>query len=172
MPKRYLILTVNPGSTSTKIAVFRNLKSVFLKNLTHSVEDLQQYKKISDQFQYRKDMILNELKTSEININEISAVVGRGGLIRPVESGVYEVNESMLKDLKEGWAGEHASNLGGLIAYDIARFLPNARSFIADPVVVDEMQDVARIAGHPKFERISIFHALNQKAIARTHGKS
>ena len=172
MGKRYLILTINPGSTSTKIAVFRNLKSVFLKNLTHSVEELEKYNRISDQFQYRKDMILGELKESEININEISAVVGRGGLIRPVESGVYEVNDPMRKDLKEGRLGEHASNLGGLIAHDIAESLPNARAFIADPVVVDEMQDVARIAGHPKFERNSIFHALNQKAIARAHGKS
>lgn len=170
--KRYLILTVNPGSTSTKIAVFRNLKSVFLKTLTHSVEDLNEYERITDQFQYRKEMIMNELRESEIPIDGISAVVGRGGLIRPVESGVYEVNEPMLKDLREGRLGEHASNLGGLIAHDIAESLPKARAFIADPVVVDEMQEVARITGHPNFTRTSIFHALNQKAIARVHGKS
>lgn len=167
-----MILAINPGSTSTKIAVFRNTKSVFLKTIRHTSDNLEQFERTTDQFHYRKDMILKELEDSELDVNNISAVVGRGGLIRPVESGVYEVNETMVQDLKEARRGEHASNLGGLIAVDIARSLPDARAFIADPVVVDEMQEVARLSGHPYFERRSIFHALNQKAIARSHAKS
>lgn len=170
--EEYYILAINPGSTSTKIAVFRNTKSTFLKNIKHSTEDLKGFNKIADQFHFRKEVILNELQNTDIDIDSISAVVGRGGLVKPIESGVYEVNEAMKKDLKNSPLGEHASNLGGLIASDIAESLPNARAFIADPVVVDEMQEVARIAGHPKFKRHSIFHALNQKAIARSHAHS
>jgi len=172
MEKRYLILAINPGSTSTKIAVFRNTKSVFLKTIRHTSANLEEFDRITDQFHYRKDMILNELKDSEVDVDKISAVVGRGGLIRPVESGVYEVNDIMVQELREARRGEHASNLGGLIAMDIAQSLPDARAFIADPVVVDEMHDVARLSGHPYFERRSIFHALNQKAIARSHARS
>ncbi|MFP4018207.1 MAG: butyrate kinase [Bacteroidales bacterium] len=170
--EEYYILTINPGSTSTKIAVFKNAKSAFLKNIKHSTDALKDFEKIADQFHFRKEVILNELKNTDIDTENISAVVGRGGLVKPIESGVYEVNEAMKKDLKDSPLGEHASNLGGLIASDIAESLPNARAFIADPVVVDEMQEVARIAGHPKFKRHSIFHALNQKAIARSHANS
>lgn len=168
----YYVLAINPGSTSTKIAVYKNAKSAFLKNIKHTAENLKDFEKISDQFHFRKDVILNELESADIEIEKISAVVGRGGLVKPIESGVYEVNETMKKDLKDSPLGEHASNLGGLIASDIAESLPNARAFIADPVVVDEMQDVARLAGHPEFIRHSIFHALNQKAIGRAHAKS
>lgn len=170
--EEYKILAINPGSTSTKIAVYRNAKSIFLKNIKHSNENLKDFERIVDQFHFRKDVILNELKEADINIEHISAVVGRGGLVKPIESGVYEVNEAMKNDLKDSPLGEHASNLGGLIASDIAASLQNARAFIADPVVVDEMEDVARITGHPEFKRHSIFHALNQKAIARTHAES
>lgn len=166
------ILAINPGSTSTKIAVFRNAKSVFLKTIRHNTDELKKFSRITDQFEFRKEIILKELKEAELDINKISAVVGRGGLIKPIESGVYLVNDRMKEDLKNCIRGEHASNLGALIADDIARSLPNAKAYIADPVVVDEMQDVARIAGHPKFERVSIFHALNQKAIARQYAKS
>src|SRR6056297_141414 len=172
MEKRYIILAINPGSTSTKMAVFKNAKSVFLKTIRHSSENLEKFERITDQFHFRKEVVLRELEDSEVDIHQISAVVGRGGLIKPVESGVYEVNEAMRKDLREGRRGEHASNLGGLIAMDIAQSLPNARASIADPVVVDEMHDVARVSGHPYFQRISIFHALNQKAIARNHAKT
>ncbi|MFO8235914.1 MAG: butyrate kinase [Bacteroidales bacterium] len=168
----YYILAINPGSTSTKIAVFKNAKSTFLKNIKHSTENLKEFRKIVDQFHFRKEVVLDELKNTDIEIKNIAAVVGRGGLVKPIESGVYEVNEAMIKDLKESPLGEHASNLGGLIASDIAESLPKTRAFIADPVVVDEMQDIARVAGHPKFKRHSIFHALNQKAIARTHANS
>lgn len=166
------ILAINPGSTSTKIAVYNNTKSAFLKNIRHSADDLAKFRQITDQYEFRKKFILDELSGAGIDINSVNAVIGRGGLLKPIESGVYEVNKNMLRDLKEGVLGEHASNLGGLIAHDIATSLPSARAFIADPVVVDELQDVARIAGHPLFERRSIFHALNHKAIGRIHADS
>lgn len=169
---RIHILVINPGSTSTKIAVYENTKSIFLKTLRHSSEKINQFKKITDQFQFRKDIILKELEDAKININNIKIIVGRGGLVRPIESGIYYVNKKLKEDLILSKLGEHASNLGGLIADDIASEIPGAKAYIVDPVVVDEMQDVARITGHPKFERVSIFHALNQKAIARTYAKS
>jgi butyrate kinase len=167
-----LILAINPGSTSTKIAVFQNTKPVFTKNITHHAEELKKFKKISDQFQFRKDIILNELKQTDLNLDMINAVVGRGGLVKPIKSGVYGVNKKMKEDLVSSPFGEHASNLGGLIADDLANSLPNAKAFIVDPVVVDEYDDIARISGHPLINRISIFHALNQKAVARSHAKS
>ena len=167
----YRILAINPGSTSTKIAVYSNNKPVFLKDIRHDVKKLGEFKKISDQFKFRKEIILKELKDSHINIETINAIVGRGGLIRPIESGVYRINDMLKKDLKEATLGEHASNLGGLIADDIAKDLPGCHAFIADPVVVDELEDVARISGHPEFKRMSIFHALNQKATARSYAR-
>lgn len=168
----YKILAINPGSTSTKIAIFCNTKSEFLKTIRHSTEELQSFTRVTDQFEFRKEVILKELEEAEVEISKISAVVGRGGLIKPIESGVYNVNDRMIEELKEAARGEHASNLGALIADNIAKSLPNAKAFIADPVVVDELQDVARISGHPEFERVSIFHALNQKSIARQYSKS
>lgn len=166
------ILAINPGSTSTKIAVYNNTKSAFLKNIKHPATDLCKFRNVSEQYEFRKKIILDELNDAGIDITSINAVIGRGGLVKPIQSGVYEVNEAMLNDLRQGYLGEHASNLGGLIANDIAMSIPPARAFIADPVVVDELNDVARIAGHPLFERRSIFHALNQKAIGRTHADS
>ncbi|MFC2098271.1 butyrate kinase [Bacteroidota bacterium] len=165
------ILAINPGSTTTKVAIYVNTKVIFLKSIPHDCDELQKFSKVSDQFQYRKDIILEELKNAHIELDKIEAVVGRGGLIKPIMSGTYRINEEMKKDLRTGVLGEHASNLGGLIADDIANALPNALAFIADPVVVDEMEDVARISGHPKFQRISIFHALNQKATARSYAR-
>jgi butyrate kinase len=165
----FLILAINPGSTSTKIAVYNVNKQLFLKNIKHSSEELEKFKMITDQYEFRKQIILEELKNADILINEIKVVVGRGGLVKPIPSGVYSVNESLKKDLRFGILGQHASNLGGLIADDIAKALPDARAYIADPVVVDELEDIARISGHPLFKRISVFHALNQKAIARGH---
>ncbi len=165
------ILAINPGSTSTKVAVYVNNTIIFLKNIPHNVEDLKEFKKISDQFKYRRKIILKELKNAHIELDSIAAIVGRGGLIKPIKSGTYNINEEMKKDLQTGILGEHASNLGGLIADSIAHSLPNAKAYIADPVVVDELEDVARISGHPKFRRISIFHALNQKATARSYAR-
>ncbi|MCD4746054.1 MAG: butyrate kinase [Bacteroidales bacterium] len=166
------VLAINPGSTSTKVAIYENETPVFLKNIKHSKEELEKFEKITDQFQFRKNLILNLLDEVEINPDTIKIVVGRGGLLKPIESGIYSVNEKMKHDLKNSPIGEHASNLGGLIADDIAGSLPDAKAYIANPVVVDEFEDIARIAGHPKFRRISIFHALNQKAVARQHAKS
>jgi len=165
------VLAINPGSTSTKIAVYKNEKCEYLENIKHSAEDLSEFKCISDQYEFRKNIILSKLNEAGVDIEKLNAIVGRGGLVKPIPSGVYEVNDSMIADLKVGILGEHASNLGGLIANDLAKSLPSARAFIADPVVVDEMDEVARLSGHPELERVSIFHALNQKAIARIHSK-
>jgi butyrate kinase len=168
----YKILAINPGSTSTKIAIYEGRQSIFLKTIKHSAEQLLPFKNIADQYEFRKEVILNELIQGDVEIDDISAVVGRGGLVKPIESGVYEVNDALIRDLKIGVQGQHASNLGGLIAYDIAQTLEHARAFIADPVVVDELQEVARITGHPQMLRRSIFHALNHKAIARNYART
>ena len=154
------------------MAVFESATSIYLKTIKHTFDDLKPFEKITDQLGFRKNLILKELAKENIDLDQIKIVIGRGGLINPIESGVYEVNEAMIRDLYVGVMGEHASNLGGLIADEIARSLPDARALIADPVVVDELQDVARITGHPLFVRKSIFHALNQKAIARLYGQS
>lgn len=167
----HYILAINPGSTSTKVAVYINTKVIFLKNIPHNIEELAKFKRISDQYKYRKDIVIEELKNAHIEFEKIGVVVGRGGLLKPIKSGIYRVNEAMKKDLLEGILGQHASNLGGLIADDVARMLPSAKAYIADPVVVDELEDVARFTGHPVFKRISIFHALNQKATARSYAR-
>jgi len=172
MDNRARVLAINPGSTSTKIAVYEGEIPIFLKNLKHSKEALDQFEKITDQFEFRKKLILDQVREADIDLNSIKIVMGRGGLLKPIESGVYEVNKAMIHDLKNSPLGEHASNLGGLIAHDIASSLKDSRAFIANPVVVDEMIDLARFTGHPLFKRKSIFHALNQKAVAREHAKS
>jgi len=171
MVKR-LILALNPGSTSTKFALFEEESLIFEKSLAHSYDDICGYEKITDQLNFRKDLIMKELEDRRTDLSRIAAIVGRGGLVKPIESGIYGVNEKMVADLKEGLLGQHASNLGGLIADAIASALPNAKAYIVDPVVVDELQPVARISGHPEIERISIFHALNQKAVARMYAAS
>lgn len=162
----YRVLAINPGSTSTKIAIYDNDKCVFETTLTHSSNEIAKYEMIYDQYDFRKEVILNTLNENGINLTKLSAVVGRGGLLKPIKGGTYAVNEPMIEDLKVGVLGEHASNLGGIIANEIASNL-NIPSFIVDPVVVDEMDDVARISGMPELARKSIFHALNQKAVAR-----
>ncbi|MEI7499287.1 MAG: butyrate kinase [Bacteroidota bacterium] len=166
------VLAINPGSTSTKVAVYQNTEPIFIKNIKHTTEELAPYPVITDQFQFRKEIILQQLREADINITELQAVVGRGGLLKPIPSGIYEVNEAMIADLKNSSRGEHASNLGGLIASDLVKSLPNAKAYIVDPIVVDEFDDIARISGHPLMERVSIFHALNQKAVAREYAKS
>lgn len=166
-----LILAINPGSTSTKIAVFKNKELIFTKNIKHSNEELAPFKKITDQFEFRKKVIHKVLQEEGICMDDIHVVMGRGGLVRPIPSGVYAVNDKMKQDLRNSPLGEHASNLGGLIADDIARELPKAKAYIANPVVVDELEEVARISGHPEFQRRSVFHALNQKATARRHAE-
>lgn len=151
--------------------MFHDKEQVFKKNIKHSTEEVSKFEKIADQFEFRKDVIMSELKAEGIDLNGLTAVVGRGGLLHPLTSGVYEVNAAMIRDLNEAANGEHACNLGGLIANSIAKEF-GVKAYIADPVVVDEMDDVARYSGHPLFPRKSIFHALNQKIIARTHAKA
>jgi butyrate kinase len=165
------ILAINPGSTSTKIAIFHNSRPIFLKNVRHDFKEIGEFKKITDQYEFRKKCILKELNDSHIDIKKIQAIIGRGGLLKPIKSGVYRINNRMKADLKKGIFGEHASNLGALIADDIAQQIKGCQAFIADPVVVDEMDDVARYSGHPKFKRYSIFHALNHKAIGRAYAR-
>ena len=166
------ILTINPGSTSTKIAVFHSNELVFTKNIKHPAEELEKFEKISDQYEYRKNIIVEELKSSNNGLMSIEIIIGRGGLVKPIPSGVYEVNEALKADLRTGVLGQHASNLGGLIADDLAKMIPGAKAYIADPVVVDEFEEIARVSGHPEFQRVSIFHALNQKAIGRMHAQA
>ncbi|MDD5184497.1 MAG: butyrate kinase [Paludibacter sp.] len=165
----FKILSVNPGSTSTKFAVYEGERLICLHTKRHTSDELKPYNTLPEQSDFRKDIILQRLKEDGIDLSELSAVVGRGGLVRPLESGVYAVNEKLLYDLKYATTGEHASNLGGIIAHEIAVEIPNCRAFIADPVVVDEMQDVARISGLPFIPRRSQFHALNHKAVGRKY---
>ncbi|MFD1018655.1 butyrate kinase [Thalassobacillus hwangdonensis] len=164
------ILVINPGSTSTKIGVFDDEQCIFEKSIRHSVEEVSGYKRVIDQYDFRKQVILDELDKEGINISKLDAVCGRGGLLRPIEGGTYEVNDAMLHDLKIGYNGEHASNLGGIIANEIAKGL-NISAYIVDPVVVDELDEVSRVSGVPEIPRKSIFHALNQKAVARRAAK-
>ena len=165
-----MILVINLGSTSTKIAVYSHLEVVWQTAIRHTVEELSQFDSISEQLPFRKQLILDQLTAAGINVSSLQAVIGRGGLIKPVPSGVYRVNELMKEHLRTGYQGQHVCNLGGLIAADIAAMCrQDVQAYIADPVVVDELQPCARIAGHPLFERRSVFHALNQKAVARMY---
>ena len=167
---RQYILVINPGSTSTKVAIFAGEKNIKQKDLSHSAEDISRFDRISDQYEYRKNAIFQWLRSEEITLASIVAVVGRGGLLRPMPSGTYIVTEPMLVDLKVGVQGEHASNLGGLIAKAIAT-AEGIPSFIVDPVAVDEFEDIARISGLPELPRRSLVHALNIKAVARKVAK-
>lgn len=169
----YNILAINPGSTSTKIALFVNENQVFIKTIRHTANEIGGYSTISSQFNFRKELIKSELEQAGIELKTIHAIVGRGGLIKPIESGVYEVNAAMIQDMEVPVMGEHASNLGGLIAHHLALEAGDqVKAFIADPVVVDELCPLARISGHPDIPRVSIFHALNQKSIARSYAEN
>lgn len=160
------ILVINPGSTSTKIAVFDAETCVFSSTLSHTSDELKEFPNIASQYGFRHKAIMDLLQARGFDLRQLAAAVGRGGLLHPITSGTYRVTEGMKKDLREAKYGEHASNLGALIAGAIADDL-GIPAFIADPVVVDELSDVARVSGHKLFSRISIFHALNHKAVAR-----
>ena len=162
------LLIVNPGSTSTKIGFYEGETQIFEKVLRHETADLAAYQKITDQYDFRKQIILSVLEEAGIGLEELDGVVGMGGLVKPLTGGTYHVNEAMARDLRTGVQGEHASNLGGLIASEIGLKIGKP-AFVVDPVVVDELDPISRISGHPWFERRSIFHALNQKAIARQY---
>jgi len=164
------LLIVNPGSTSTKMCVYEDESLVLEKTLSHQTAELSKYDKITDQYEFRKGIILDALKEASVDIGEFDSVVGCGGLLKPLTGGTYIVNDALMKDLRDGVQGEHASNLGGLIAGEIAAQIGKP-AYIVDPVVVDELDPISRISGHPWIKRRSIFHALNQKAIARQYCK-
>jgi butyrate kinase len=161
------ILVINPGSTSTKVSLFEGDREIFSETIQHKVEELSRFNKASDQDLYRMELILRSLQKNKVEIGKIAAIVGRGGLLKPIEGGTYRVNQSMVADLRRGVQGDHPSNCGGLIAYSMAKNIGGCEAYIVDPVVVDELQDLARLSGMPLIQRRSIFHALNQKAVAR-----
>ncbi len=164
------VLVINPGSTSTKVALFKGAENIVQKNLSHSTEELDKFEKITDQFEYRKDMIIEWMTAEGYASDQLKAVVGRGGLLKPMPSGAYEVTQPMIEDLKIGVQGDHASNLGGIIAKSVAD-QAGVKAYIVDPVAVDEFEDVARISGMPEIERRSLVHALNVRAIAHRVAK-
>ena len=196
------ILVINPGSTSTKMAVYYDEKPILLRNITHSAEELAPFDAITEQQDFRRQLVIDELRQSDIPL-DFDAVIGRGGLVKPISGGVYEINQQMIDDTLHGCVmHNHACNLGCLIAYEIAEEInakhaaketsanhvadgfpigaspinaaspsPRCRSFIADPGVVDELSPLARISGSPLMPRICIWHALNQRAIARRYAR-
>ena len=163
-------LIINPGSTSTKIGVFEDENLLFEETLRHSTEEIAQYASIIDQKDFRKNIILDFLKAKDFDVKSFDMIVGRGGLLKPIPGGTYTVSDELLADLKKGVQGQHASNLGGILAREIGDEI-GVPSYIVDPVVVDELEPVARLSGMPELPRRSIFHALNQKAVARRYAK-
>lgn len=163
-------LIINPGSTSTKIGAFEDETLLFDKTLRHPTEEIAKYASIIDQKDFRKKIILDTLREDDCDIHSFDVIVGRGGLLKPIEGGTYAVSDALLEDLKKGVQGQHASNLGGILAREIGDEI-GVPSYIVDPVVVDELTDQARLSGMPELPRRSIFHALNQKAVARRFAK-
>lgn len=163
-------LVINPGSTSTKMGVFDDETLLFEETLRHPTEEISKYASIIDQKDFRKGLILDLLKAKDFDAKQLDVIVGRGGLLKPIPGGTYRVSDSLLADLKAGVQGQHASNLGGILAREIGDEL-SAPSYIVDPVVVDELTPKARLSGMPELPRRSIFHALNQKAVARRFAK-
>ena len=161
-------LVINPGSTSTKIGIFEDETLLFDETLRHSTEEIARYDSIIDQKDFRRDIILDFLKSKDFDVNSLDVVVGRGGMLKPIPGGTYAVNDALVRDLEIGVSGQHASNLGGILAKEIADSIGKP-SFIVDPVVVDELCEEARVSGVPELPRISIFHALNQKAVAKRY---
>jgi len=164
--KSYTILVINPGSTSTKVSVFADHREILKKTIQHSKFELEGFKKIWDQYEFRKKLVKELLEESSIKPASLDAVVGRGGLFRPVVSGTYQVNQMMIQDGRNAYGGEHASNLGCVLAFGIGWDF-HIPSFIVDPPSVDEFCKIARYSGLPEFPRKSLFHSLNIKATAR-----
>ena len=163
-------LIINPGSTSTKVGVFEDETLLFEETLRHPTEEIAKYASIIDQKDFRKQIILDFLKEKNCDVHTLDVIVGRGGLLKPIPGGTYAVSDALLADLEKGVQGQHASNLGGILAREIGDKL-GVPSYIVDPVVVDELTDKARLSGMPELPRRSIFHALNQKAVARRYAK-
>jgi len=163
---KFHILAINPGSTSTKIAIFENGSVLLEKEIMHDPNIVMSFKTREEDYQFRKETILSVLSEEGIDIKSLSAIVGRGGFMQPIEGGVYEVNDKMLDDLKYRAEYEHPSNIGAPLAYEIASGI-GVRAYTVDPVVVDEMSDLARISGYPAIIRKSVLHALNIRAVAR-----
>ena len=163
-------LIINPGSTSTKIGVFEDETMLFDETLRHTTEEISQYATIVDQKDFRKNIITEFLASKGIELKEFNVIVGRGGMLKPIPGGTYPVSDALLEDLKIGKQGQHASNLGGILAREIGDEI-GVPSYIVDPVVVDEMQPLARYSGVPELPRTSVFHALNQKAVAKRYAK-
>lgn len=163
-------LIINPGSTSTKIGVFEDETLLFEQTLRHPTEEISKYASIIDQKDFRKEIITSFLAEKNFDINSLDFIVGRGGLLKPIPGGTYKVSDELLHDLKIGYQGQHASNLGGILAREIGDSL-GIPAYIVDPVVVDELAPVARYSGFAELPRRSIFHALNQKAVARRYSK-
>lgn len=163
-------LIINPGSTSTKIGVFEDETLLFEETLRHSTEEIAKYASIVDQKDFRKQIILDLLKEKAFDIHSLQVVVGRGGMLKPIPGGTYAVSDGLLEDLKIGKQGQHASNLGGILAREIGDSI-GVPSYIVDPVVVDELMPISRYSGVPELPRTSVFHALNQKAVAKRYAK-
>ncbi|MBF2466480.1 butyrate kinase [Listeria welshimeri] len=164
------VLTINPGSTSTKLAVYQGDKVLFEETVRHTMQEFANFNNVQEQFDFRWQVLRRVIDAFGYDVNNLDAVVGRGGLLRPVAGGTYMVTEKMLADLKTNKYGEHASNLGAMLAKKLADTL-DIPSFIVDPVVVDEMLPIARFSGNELIARKSIFHALNHKAAGRKIAK-
>ncbi len=166
------ILTLKPEFSVTKIGVYNRTSLIFLKTICHASDVLNSYELNTDQYKYRGDVIIDELKKADIDISSIKIIMARGGLLKPIPSGIYEVNDAMKRDLLNSPIGVHSVNIGGLTASYIASKINDCKAYIADPAVVDELDDLARFTGFPDVKRKSIFHALNHKYVARKYARS
>jgi butyrate kinase len=169
---KFNILVVNPKDYETQIAVYDNYKLLYMIGRRHSEEELAGFKSIYDQVGYRKNIVFKELSNNQFSLEDLKVVISRGGLIHPVKSGVYQINEPLKNDLKHSPVGEDIINIAGLVVDAIAAEVPGTLALIADPTVVDEMQEIARVTGSPEIHRKSIFHALNQKAVAKMYAET
>ncbi|MCD2257003.1 butyrate kinase [Agrilactobacillus fermenti] len=160
------VLVINPGSTTTKISIYQNETELAFEELRHEAQELAQFSRLADQLDFRYGIITKFLQQKNFSGSDFIAVVGRGGLLRPITGGTYRVSSAMIIDLTSGRYGVHASNLGGLLADKFAAAL-HIPAYIVDSVVTDEFQPVAYISGNAAIPRRSVFHALNQKAAAR-----
>jgi len=167
MNKIYRILAINPGSTSTKIAVFENDKLLFQENLDHKVEELAEFKDFTEQLPYRRDLIIDVLKDRGYALEQFDVFVARGAGLDPVEGGTYIVGELMVSRAMDGHVARHPANLGSVLANEFSDMVGGRPAFIVDPPDTDELEPVARISGLKEFPRRSSFHALSQKEAAR-----